>query len=174
MTKKTEPSKKVREKPVSTVRVEATFLRIILSDMIAAAALILPLAYLGITLFTIITGDRTYTTLWLGFAVLVLLIGAGITYWRVRLIQEIIKKGFETEGTITKRKSGRGNVELRWNYQVDGKTFNGHGYVDARGGTQGWHGIPALGEPVALLVHPRHPDQSVLRDLYAYTPTKPT
>jgi hypothetical protein len=136
------------------------------TDMMAAAGIILPGAFL---LFAVVIGvvagiEESYG--FLGMAAVAALIGFPVAWWRVRRIQETVANGVEVNGKVTWVKLGRrtsGNTQVKWEYQYGGKLYQGDAYVSQNGEVR----IPAKGERIRLVVNPDKPEWSVWKDLYS-------
>ncbi len=152
------------EHPV-TKRPQASTVYVALTDIMSAAGLLFPVVFLVIAVVVTFTGgvDEARGFYWM--SALGALIGFPFAWWRVQQVKTTLATGVEVDGVVTSIKTGSGrsgNTRVKWEYQYEGRRYEGEAYVAVDGSLR----PPEKGRKIRLWVNPQKPQWSVWRDLY--------
>jgi hypothetical protein len=153
---------------------KASIFRIIQSDYLALIGSVVPLVglalYAAVAYFGYLPGFRGRgpiqgtedASLVLYFAVLGIVLGLPLVYWRVRTIQQRFVKSVEVIGQITGVYFHRDRGRVEYSYSYQGQDYSAGNAVMKNGRTR----TLISGNPVVLLINPDNPKQPLIRDLY--------
>lgn len=146
-------------------RIVPRTLYIALTDMMSAAGIILPLVFFLIAGVIALMSGAEQGMGFLGVGAVAAVIGFPVAAWRIYHIKQTLATGVEVDGVVTFVKLGgrsSGNTRIKWDYQYEGKRYQGEAYVSDSGPVR----APQKGKRIHLWVNPRQPQWSVWQDLY--------
>lgn len=149
----------------ATERLLPRTIYIAFTDILSAAGLLFPFIFLLIAIIITFTGGMDEAIGFYGMSAVGAVIGFPFSWWRVHQIKTTLATGVEVDGVVIWLKTGSGrsgNTRVKWQYQYEGRTYEGEAYVAVDGPVR----PPATGKKIRLWVNPQKPQWSVWRDLY--------
>lgn len=143
---------------------QVSYIKVILTDIIAFSFWLLPVLTIGLVLFIAITKDLADISLdLLMVAGMILFFSIALVAWRISIFAAVFHDGLETTATITNILSYRGSGWIGYEYSYLGEKFkSGAGVLMTKRVRQ-----YRIGDEVVVLIDRGKPKRAFLRDLYS-------